>query len=93
MRCSESSARDCFVWLILSPPSPVRPIRIPSAYCSVNHATGPIWSIAKTKGAEVLVAPCHNCHSGLHDIVHHYEIGLDIKFFGDIIYEVMEKPE
>jgi Fe-S oxidoreductase len=48
---------------------------------------------AKTKGAEVLVAPCHNCHSGLHDIVHHYEIGLDIKFFGDIIYEVMEKPE
>jgi hypothetical protein len=39
------------------------------------------------------VAPCHNCHSGLHDIVHHYEIGLDIKFFGDIIYEVMEKPE
>jgi Fe-S oxidoreductase len=47
---------------------------------------------AKTKGAEVLVAPCHNCHSGLHDIVHHYEIGLDIKFFGDIIYEVMEKP-
>ena len=48
---------------------------------------------AKTKGAKVLVAPCHNCHSGLHDIVHHYEIGLDIKFFGDIIYEVMEKPE
>ena len=38
------------------------------------------------------MAPCHNCHSGLHDIVHHYEIGLDIKFFGDIIYEVMEKP-
>jgi Fe-S oxidoreductase len=48
---------------------------------------------AKTKGAKVLVSPCHNCHSGLHDIVHHYEIGLDIKFFGDIIYEVMEKPE
>jgi Fe-S oxidoreductase len=46
---------------------------------------------AKTDGAQVLVAPCHNCHSGLHDIVHHYEIGLDIKFFGDIIYEVMEK--
>ncbi len=48
---------------------------------------------AKTKGARVLIAPCHNCHSGLHDLVHHYEIGLDIKFFGDIIYEVMEKPE
>ncbi|WP_319406400.1 electron transfer complex ferredoxin TmcB [uncultured Desulfosarcina sp.] len=48
---------------------------------------------AKSKGAQVLVAPCHNCHSGLEDIVHHYGIGLDIKFFGDIIYEVMEKPE
>lgn len=47
---------------------------------------------AKTKGADVLVAPCHNCHSGLHDIVQHYGIGLEIKFFGDIIYEVMEKP-
>jgi Fe-S oxidoreductase len=47
---------------------------------------------AKSRGAETLIAPCHNCHSGLHDIVHHYEIGLEIKFFGDIIYECMEKP-
>jgi Fe-S oxidoreductase len=47
---------------------------------------------SKTRGAETLIAPCHNCHSGLHDIIHHYEIGLDIKFFGDIIYECMEKP-
>ena len=47
---------------------------------------------AKARGAKVLIAPCHNCHSGLEDINHHYGIGLDIKFFGDIIYEVMEKP-
>jgi Fe-S oxidoreductase len=47
---------------------------------------------AKSRGAQVLIAPCHNCHSGLEDIVHHYGVGLDIKFFGDIIYEVMEKP-
>ncbi|MDJ0783226.1 MAG: (Fe-S)-binding protein [Desulfosarcinaceae bacterium] len=47
---------------------------------------------AKTRGAQVLIAPCHNCHSGLHDIVHHYGVGLDIKFFGDLIYELMEKP-
>lgn len=46
---------------------------------------------AKARGAETLIAPCHNCHSGLHDIIHHYEIGLEIKFFGDIIYECMEK--
>lgn len=42
-------------------------------------------------GVSVLIAPCHNCHSGLEDIVHHYELGMDIKFFSDIIYEVMEK--
>lgn len=48
---------------------------------------------AKSRGAQVLITPCHNCHSGLHDIVHHYGIGLEIKFLSDIIYEVMEKPE
>lgn len=47
----------------------------------------------KTKGAKILIAPCHNCHSGLHDIVHYYGVGMEIKFFGDILYEVMEKPD
>ena len=47
---------------------------------------------AKERGATVLLAPCHNCHSGLEDINHHYELGYDIKFLGDIIYSVMEKP-
>jgi Fe-S oxidoreductase len=47
---------------------------------------------AKSRGAEILIAPCHNCHSGLHDIVHYYGVGLEIKFFSDIIYECMEKP-
>ena len=47
---------------------------------------------AKAKGAKTLVTPCHNCHSGLADIVHHYEVGLDLKFISDILYEVMEKP-
>ena len=48
---------------------------------------------AKSRGAEVVIAPCHNCHSGLHDIVQHYDIGMELKFFGDLIYECMEKPE
>jgi Fe-S oxidoreductase len=48
---------------------------------------------AKSHGAETCVAPCHNCHGGLEDIIHHNEIGMDLKFLGDIIYEVMEKPE
>jgi Fe-S oxidoreductase len=48
---------------------------------------------AKIRGAKTMITPCHNCHSGLHDIVHHYEVGLDIKFFGDILYEAIEKPD
>jgi Fe-S oxidoreductase len=40
---------------------------------------------------KVMIAPCHNCHSGLEDINHYYKLGMDIKFFGDIIYKVMEK--
>ncbi|MCP4693770.1 MAG: (Fe-S)-binding protein [Desulfobacterales bacterium] len=47
---------------------------------------------AKSRGARTLIAPCHNCHSGLEDIVHYYGIGLETKFIADIMYEVMEKP-
>ena len=46
----------------------------------------------KARGAKVLITPCHNCHSGLEDINHHYGLGLDIKFISDILYEVIEKP-
>jgi len=46
----------------------------------------------KAKGAKVLIAPCHNCHSGLEDINHYYGLGFEIKFIGDILYTVMEKP-
>lgn len=48
---------------------------------------------AKARGAKTIIAPCHNCHGGLEDIVHHYGLGMEIKFLGDIIYECMEKPE
>jgi len=48
---------------------------------------------AKSRGATTLLAPCHNCHSGLEDINHHYGLGFKIKFIGDILYEAMEKPE
>lgn len=42
-------------------------------------------------GAEVLIAPCHNCHSGLEGLLEHYGVEMEVKFFGDIIFEVMEK--
>lgn len=45
----------------------------------------------KATGAKVLIAPCHNCRSGLEDIVHYYELGMDVKLLGDIVFETMEK--
>jgi len=42
-------------------------------------------------GAKVLIAPCHNCHSGLEDIVRHYDLDMEIHFMGDILYQTMEK--
>ncbi len=45
----------------------------------------------KRTEAEVVIAPCHNCHGGLEDIIHHYGLNMEIKFLGDIIYECMDK--
>jgi Fe-S oxidoreductase len=65
---------------------------------------GPPYKLNRTKGnkvkaeqiketeAEVVLAPCHNCHSGLEDIVDYYQLGVHIHFLGDIIYQCMEKP-
>lgn len=47
---------------------------------------------AKIKGALLLIAPCHNCHSGLEEICRHYDIALSLRFLSDILYEVIEKP-
>ena len=47
---------------------------------------------AKVRGAKVVITPCHNCHHGIEDINHHYGVGMEVKFLGDILYEIMEKP-
>jgi Fe-S oxidoreductase len=58
-----------------------------------NRVKADQLAATKKKGVEVCIAPCHNCHGGLEDIIHHYHLGLELKFLGDIIYEIMEKPE
>lgn len=47
----------------------------------------------KETGASIVVAPCHNCHGGIEDIIHASHLGMELKFLGDIIYEHMEKPD
>ena len=46
----------------------------------------------RNTGVGIVVAPCHNCHGGLDDIINHYKLGMHPKFIGDLIYELMEKP-
>jgi Fe-S oxidoreductase len=47
---------------------------------------------AKARGAKVVIAPCHNCHGGIEDIIHHFGLDMELYFLGDIIYNAMEKP-
>ncbi len=56
-----------------------------------NRVKADQLAAAKSKGAEIVIAPCHNCHGGLEDIIKHYELGMELKFLGDIIYECMAK--
>ncbi len=44
-------------------------------------------------GAEILITPCHNCHSGMEDIIDYYNVNMHTKFICEIMYEVMEKSE
>ena len=44
-------------------------------------------------GAATVIAPCHNCHSGLTDILEYYKLGMEITFFSEIIYECMVKTK
>jgi Fe-S oxidoreductase len=43
--------------------------------------------------ADIVITPCHNCHSGIEDIVGHYDLGMHTKFISEILMETMEIPE
>ncbi|MBF0105692.1 MAG: (Fe-S)-binding protein [Deltaproteobacteria bacterium] len=45
----------------------------------------------KQTGADVIVTPCHNCHSGIEDIIGFYKLKVHVKFISEIMVEVMEK--
>jgi len=45
--------------------------------------------LTRTK-AEVVITPCHNCHSGIEDILHHYKIPMTVMFMVDILTLTME---
>ncbi len=47
----------------------------------------------KATGATYVVTPCHNCHSGIEDVIATYELGMHTKFFSEILVECIEVPE
>lgn len=47
----------------------------------------------KATGAKIVIAPCHNCHGGLEDIIHAYHLDMKLMFLGDIIYKHMKKTK
>jgi hypothetical protein len=44
-------------------------------------------------GAKVLISPCHNCHSGLEDIVSYYKLGMHVVFISEILMKTIEIPD
>lgn len=66
---------------------------------------GPPWKGSRVKGnrvkaeqlaatgAHIVITPCHNCHSGIEDIISGYKLGQHVKFFSEILIEVMEVPD
>ncbi|MBI5572639.1 MAG: (Fe-S)-binding protein [Desulfomonile tiedjei] len=66
---------------------------------------GPPWKTSRVKGnsvkaeqlaatkAHIIITPCHNCHSGIEDIISGYKLGMHVKFFSEILMETMEIPD
>ncbi len=43
-------------------------------------------------GADIVITPCHNCHSGIEDILGHYKLPQHVKFISEILMETMDIP-
>ena len=66
---------------------------------------GPPWKLSRMKsirvkaeqmaetGAHICITPCHNCHSGIEDIIGHYELGMHVKFINELLVQAIERPE
>jgi len=44
-------------------------------------------------GAKIVVTPCHNCHSGIDDIINYYKLDMHNVFIIDLLMECIEIPE
>ncbi len=66
---------------------------------------GPPWKTSRVKGnrvkaeqlaatkAHIIITPCHNCHSGIEDIVSSYKLGMHVRFFIEILMQTIDIPD
>jgi Fe-S oxidoreductase len=47
----------------------------------------------KRTGAEIVITPCHNCSTGIKDVVKYWKLGVKNIFFDEILVNTMEIPE
>ncbi len=66
---------------------------------------GPPWTKTRVRGnrvkaeqleatgAEYVVTPCHNCHTGIEDVLKEYDLKMHTKFILELLVDAMEIPE
>jgi Fe-S oxidoreductase len=66
---------------------------------------GPPWKLTRMKsirvkaeqfaatGAHLIVTPCHNCHSGIEDVIGYYKLPMHVTFVSELLVKHMERPE
>ncbi|MEW6066794.1 MAG: heterodisulfide reductase-related iron-sulfur binding cluster [Nitrospirota bacterium] len=47
----------------------------------------------KATGAKIVIAPCHNCSTGIKDVIKFWNLGVKTMFFDEILVNTMEIPE
>jgi Fe-S oxidoreductase len=65
---------------------------------------GPPWKLSRMKsirvkaeqlsatGAKLCITPCHNCHSGLEDVIGYYKLGMHVSFINELLVKAIELP-
>jgi Fe-S oxidoreductase len=65
---------------------------------------GPPWKLSRMKsirvkaeqfaatGAHLVITPCHNCHSGIEDILKHYKLKMEVAFINELLVKTIERP-
>jgi Fe-S oxidoreductase len=44
-------------------------------------------------GAHTCVTPCHNCHSGIEDVIGYYKLGMHVAFISELLMKTIDLPE